>query len=210
MGNGLYEVGDTLGSTLAAGIAANLSAMTGSTGFGSALPSGFLNWSYFFKYYKVIRSRIKVTCNPVNAADTPILSIWPALESTALVKAYNGTGGSVSPAGSNAALQAYGHTITCTAYSDTNSTVGNTIRLKMDTAKINGLTNRQFQDDVTNGVLMSTNPNTTAGSQDVDLPWFWFISVGSPINSNFTGNIVLKIELQWDTEMFDPITQDGA
>jgi hypothetical protein len=205
-GNGLYEPGAGNTNAANASVSANVTAMTGSVGFSTATPPGYTIWAAMYKQYTVRKSQIRVTVTPVNVGDLPLLSVFPFMEITGVGSGYSGTSGSVVPAGDEAAQMPFGDSIECQAYTPVNGRDGNTITLEMTTAKVNGITEAQYANDVVNGTLIGSNPNISAGNQDLELPWSWAIAIGNMTNANFSGNLCVKIEICWEARMFDPIS----
>jgi len=203
-GNGLFQVGGGNSNAVNTQLYYKYTAMTGSTALGSALPPNYATLVAMYKQYRVVRSSIKVTVLPINANDQVQLAVWPATEESSVVSGYVGTVGAVYPAGSVAAQMVFGDTSICSTYADPNSKSGNTIALSMSTAEINGLTKSQYDNDVVNGVLTANNPVISAGNQDLDLPWNWWVSLGEITNANFTSNLIVKYELEYDAVLFDP------
>jgi hypothetical protein len=205
-GNGIYQPGDGNSVATDTALAQYVTPTTGTAAFATAQAPGYAQWAAIYKQYKVRGSVLAVTASPINNTDVALLSVFPATNLSAQTSGYAGISGAVFPAGSEAAQCAYGDSILCVSSAAANNRVGNTIRLKMTTAIINGMTDVQFNSDFVNGVTVAANPALSVGNQDVDLPWSWFIGLSNCINNNFAGDIVLKFEITWDVEFCDPLT----
>lgn len=203
-GNGLYEPGSGNTNAASTTLASNLSVITGSSALATAQPWGYSYYTNMYRYYHVLRSRVKVTTFSSSTSDPFQLAVFPATEVSASLAGYSGTSGSVSPAGGSAASMPFGKAIMCTPYSDVNGKFGSTISLGISTARVNGVPERSVKDDVVNNVAIGANPSLAAGSQDLDLPWSWFISICDCGNVNFAGNIFVKVEVEYDTVMTEP------
>jgi hypothetical protein len=203
-GNGLYEPGAANTNSANTSLSTNLTAVTGSSALATAQPFGYSYYSNMYRYYRVKGSRIKVTVFSPSGSDALQLAVWPANEVSASLQGYSGTSGSVQPSGAAAAQMPYGKSIITTLYADPNSGAGNSISLACSTAKVNGLTERQFDEDVVNAVGIGANPSLSAGGQDTDLPWSWWISVADCVNGNFAGNVLVKVEVEYDAIMTEP------
>jgi hypothetical protein len=203
-GNGCYTPGASNTNSANTSLSTNLTVVTGGTAIATAQPFGFSYYTNLYRYYRVKGSRIKATILSPSGSDFMQLAVWPANEVSSVNSGYSGTSGAVTPAGASAAQMPYGKAIISTLYADPNGRAGDTICLGCTTAKVNGISDRQFEDDVTNSVGIGTNPVITAGNQDLDLPWSWWISVCDCVNGNFAGNVVVKIEVEYDAIFSEP------
>lgn len=151
-------------------------------------PMGYATLSSLYNQYRVRSSAIKVTVQPTNStADAPLVVVFPSV----------GVFSSATGNPYQTQNQRYSKWKQCTL---NNNVAMNTITNYMSSAKVLGFTKQQYDDYP--ATVVSSAPSTA-------FDWFWQVAIYNAIGGNFTGNVIVTVELSMYVELSDPLGLTG-
>lgn len=145
---------------------------------------GYTEVTALYNQYRVRSSSIRVTVQPINAADMPVVVVFPVIGVFATA-----TGGI-----NQTQNQRYSKWKQCSVY---NNIKQNTIDSYISSHKAIGLTYQQYENQLANQI---------AAVPGVNLDWYWQVAIYNPVTTggDFTGNVIVTVELNYYVEFSDP------
>jgi len=200
-GNVLPTPFDAIGSLANTDMSTYYTSIAGAESIPTTQYQGYAQYATIYKYYRIHACKIKVTPLNVSGNDVGLLAIAPMTYAAASLMGLQGTNTSTIPSIPQLSQMPYAKSKQFTTYA--NSNTNNAVSCFMTTAQINGLSKLQYKASVTAGVPIANAPSVSAGLQDTDFPWSFFVGI-QDYTGQFGSQVCVKVELECYVEFNQP------